>query len=187
LPLRTIVASTVIALACAIGVVVVLGGGDDSDTPVKPDEVGGLSLTPESGVDAATATFTTFDGDEVGLATLQGLPTVVNFFSSTCAPCITEMPALEEVFQGVHENVEFLGLAVSDQPEAAQRLVEQTGVSYATAQDKDGSVIAALGGTQLPTTVLLDAQGNVVDTHTGKITADELRALLQEHFGVTAT
>jgi thiol-disulfide isomerase/thioredoxin len=184
LPLRTIVFSTVIALACAIGVVVVLGGNDDGEEPIKPDELGGLSITPETGSDATGAVFTTFDGEEVGLATLQGLPVVVNFFASTCVPCITEMPALEEVHQQVHENVEFLGLAVSDQPEAAQRLVEQTGVTYATAQDKDGSVIADLGGALLPTTVLLDTNGDVVEVHSGKITADQLRALLQEHFGI---
>jgi thiol-disulfide isomerase/thioredoxin len=183
LPLRTIVASTVIALACAIGVFVVLGGGDDEE-PLSPDEVGGLELTPETG-DGGDVVFTTFEGDEVSLATLQGSPVVVNFFASTCAPCITEMPALEEVHLAVQEQVEFLGLAVSDRPEAAQRLVDQTGISYATAQDKDGSVIADLGGTMLPTTVLLDANGEIVETHTGQITADQLRALIAEHFGIT--
>jgi cytochrome c biogenesis protein CcmG/thiol:disulfide interchange protein DsbE len=185
LPLRYIAASTVIALACAIGVVVVLDGGDDGNEPLSPEDIGGLEITPEDGGDPSTAVFTTFDGDAVALATLQGTPTVVNFFASTCAPCITEMPDLEAVHQDVREQVEFLGLAVADRPEAAQRLVEQTGVTYATAQDKDGSVLADLGGAMLPTTVLLDAQGNIVETHTGTISADELRALLVEHFGVT--
>ncbi len=190
LPLRTIVASTVIALACAIGVFVVLGGGDDAEEPLAVGEPGGLELTPETGDGGdkggnGSDTFTTFEGDEVSLSTLQGSPVVVNFFASTCAPCITEMPALEEVHQAVQEQVEFLGLAVSDRPEAAQRLVRQTGISYATAQDKDGSVIAELGGTMLPTTVLLDANGEIVETHTGQITADQLRALIAEHFGIT--
>lgn len=184
LPLRTIVASTVIALACATGVFVVLGGGDDQE-PLSPDELGGLELKPETGNDDGDVVFTTFDGDEVSLSTLQGSPVVVNFFSSTCAPCITEMPELEQVHQATREQVEFLGLAVADQPEAAQRLVRQTGISYPTAQDKDGSAMADLGGAMLPTTVLVDAEGEVVETHTGQITADELRALIAEHFGVT--
>lgn len=184
LPLRTIVASTVIALACAIGVFVVLDGGDgDEDRAISPEDVGGLELVPEGA--SADRVFTTFDDEEVSLDTLQGVPVVVNFFSSTCAPCITEMPDLEEVFQAVDEQVEFLGLAVSDRPEAAQRLVRQTGVSYPTAQDKDGSVIAELGGTMLPTTVLLDAEGKIVETHTGQITADQLKGLIAEHFGIT--
>ena len=93
------------------------------------------------------------------LSTLQGSPVVVNFFASTCVPCITEMPALEEVHAEFGDRVEFLGLAVFDRPEEAQRLVEQTGVTYPTAQDKDGTAIEALGGTMLPTTVLLDADG----------------------------
>ena len=36
-------------------------------------------------------------------------------------------------------------------------------------------MITALGGTVLPTTVLLDADGKVVATHTGELDADELR------------
>ena len=185
LPLRTIVASTVIALACAIGVFVVLGGGDDGEQPLSPDEVGGLELKPETGDGDGDVVFTTFDDEEVSLSTLQGSPVVVNFFASTCAPCITEMPDLEEVHLAVQEQVEFLGLAVSDRPEAAQRLVRQTGITYPTAQDRDGSALADLGGAMLPTTVLVDADGKIVETHTGQISADELRALIAEHFGVT--
>jgi hypothetical protein len=45
-------------------------------------------------------------------------------------------------------------------------------------------VITALGGSFLPTTVLLDADGVVVVTHTGQLTADELRALIAEKLGI---
>ena len=184
LPLRSVVLATVIALLAAIGTVVLLGGGDD-DTAADPQIP--VTLEPEVGDlgDPSDVVFTTFDGEEVSLATLQGSPVVVNFFASTCAPCIKEMPALEEVHAELGDRVEFLGLAVTDRPEDAQRLVRQTGVTYPTAQDKDGSVIAELGGTMLPTTVLLDADGNIVRTHTGEIDADELRELLADDLGIT--
>lgn len=186
-PLRWIAASTLLALLAALGTIAVLRGDDGAD-PVDPAEAASLTLEPETSElgDVASAVFTTFEGDEVGLATLQGSPVVVNFFASTCVPCITEMPALETVHQEVRERVEFLGLAVADRPDDAQRLVEETGVTYTTAQDKDSSVITALGGTMLPTTVLLDADGAIVATHTGKITAEELRGLIAEHFGITS-
>lgn len=183
LPLRSVVVAFVLASLAAIGTVVVLSGDDDPVDPEIP-----VTLEPEDGSsdDPASVTFTTFADEEVRLGSLKGSPVVVNFFASTCAPCITEMPALEEVHTQFGDRVEFLGLAVFDQPEAAQRLVEQTGVTYPTAQDKDGTAIAALGGTMLPTTILLDADGKVVRTHTGEISADELRGLLADDLGVTA-
>ena len=172
---RIVAASSIIALAASVGSFVLLdhrGGGAASPT---------VELTPDAVAPTiAGASFTTFAGEKVALTSLRGTPTVVNFFSSTCAPCIKEMPAFQQVSHDVGSQVRFLGLAVADRPEDAQALVKRTGVTYRTAQDADGSVITALGGTVLPTTVLLDAAGHVVATHSGELTAAELRALLAD-------
>ncbi|MEX2294311.1 MAG: TlpA disulfide reductase family protein [Acidimicrobiales bacterium] len=177
LPLHVIALSTVLALAAATGTYVVLS---DDDTPApRADSV---ALTPEN---PEGATFTTFDGDTVALSELRGTPLLVNFFASTCVPCITEMPDLEAVYQEVGSQMGFLGLALQDRPEDARSLVTRTGVTYQTALDKDASVITALGGTALPTTVLLDAEGTIVAVHTGKIEAAALRSLLAAKLGIT--
>ncbi len=178
LPWPTVALSTVLALGAAIGTYQLLADDEPADPQVE--------LTPEGEIpDPDGAVFTTFDGEEVELSTLDGTPTVVNFFSSTCVPCITEMPAFEEVHQDLGGQVEFLGLAVADRPEDAQALVDRTGVTYETAQDKDTSVFNALGALVLPTTVLLDADGTVVASHPGALDADQLRALLADELGIT--
>ena len=124
------------------------------------------------------ATYTTFDGEEVPLSSVRGTPTVVNFFSSTCTPCITEMPAFEEVYQDVQGSgeVAFLGLAVADRTDDALALVEQTGVTYPTAEDKD-----AVGDQRArrarcsPPPCCSTPTASIVSTHAGELTADELR------------
>ena len=178
LPLRVIALSTTLALAAALGTYVVLSDDDTTATPPAAVE-----LTPE---DPQGAVFTTYDGDTVALSELRGTPLLVNFFASTCVPCVIEMPALEAVYQEVASQMAFLGLALQDRPEDALALVDRTGVTYRTALDKDASVITALGGTALPTTVLLDADGHVVAVHTGQIDADALRALLAAKLGIEA-
>lgn len=182
LPLPIVALSTVLALGAAVATYVVLDGDDPASSP------GTITLTPtdEEPADPDEVTFTTFDGETVALASLQGTPVLVNFFASTCVPCITEMPDLEEVHQELGDQVTFLGLALQDRPDDALDLVERTGVTYRTAQDKDASVIAALGGTVLPTTVLLDADGEVVATHNGQLDADDLRDLLADELGIAA-
>ena len=181
LPLRIVALSTVLALAAAVGTYTLLS---DDDTAARSADT--IELTPSDEVpdDPDAATFTTFDGDVVPLSSLRGTPVLVNFFASTCVPCIKEMPALEEVHQEVGDQVTFLGLAMQDRPEDALDLVERTGVTYLTAQDKDASVITALGGTVLPTTILLDADGTIVAVHNGQLDADDLRDLLADELGI---
>lgn len=182
IPLRAVLASTVIALAAAIAVYAVLDDGGDA-----APSAGTIALTPTDELpDAGTVAFTTFDGEVVPLSSLRGGPVLVNFFASTCVPCIEEMPALEEVHRELGDQVTFLGLAMQDRPDAALELVERTGVTYRTAQDKDASVITALGGTVLPTTVLLDAEGEVVAVHNGELDADELRGLIADELGISS-
>ena len=182
LPWRLVALSTLLALGAATGTYVVLADDDDASPPPST-----VALTPEGDLpDPDEVTFTTYEGEAVGLATLRGEPTVLNFFASYCTPCVKEMPALEEVHQELGDEVAFVGLAVVDRPEDAQALVERTGVTYQTALDRDSEVMTALGGSVLPTTVLLDADGEVVATHNGELDADELRQLLADELGITS-
>ncbi|MFZ6004303.1 MAG: TlpA family protein disulfide reductase [Actinomycetota bacterium] len=182
-PLRLLALSTTLALAAAIGTYTLL---DDDDEPALSTDSIRLTPADEAEGDTDSVAFTTFEGDEVALSSLRGTPVLVNFFASTCVPCITEMPALEEVHQELGDQVTFLGLALQDRPEDALDLVERTGVTYRTAQDKDASVITALGGTVLPTTVLLDADGRILTSRSGQLDADELRQIIADELGIEA-
>jgi thiol-disulfide isomerase/thioredoxin len=181
LPFRFIVLSTVLALAAAVGTYQLLQ--DDESSASNPDR---LELTPEADLPdgSVDASFTTFDDEVVALSSLRGRPVLVNFFASTCTPCIEEMPDLEAVYQELGDQVSFLGLALQDRPEDALELIQRTGVTYPTAQDKDGSVISALGGAVLPTTVVLDADLQIVALHSGKLDADGLRQLIADGLGI---
>jgi thiol-disulfide isomerase/thioredoxin len=184
---RTLAVSTTLALIAAAGTVVLLSDGvDDADAP-SPSSV----ITLDAVEDVPTfdeAAYTTWDGREVALSSVRGTPTVVNFFASTCIPCITEMPAFEEVYQDLGAGqaaVGFLGIAISsDRTEDAEALVDSTGVTYPTGKDLDNTVAGALEVPLLPTTVFLDADGNVAGTSSGELSAEELRAALAEHLGV---
>jgi hypothetical protein len=76
--------------------------------------------------------------------------------------------------------VAFLGVDVIDTPDAGLEMVEQTGVTYPNGRDPRGEVMGAFGGTALPRTVLIDAEGNVAAIHSGALTATELKDLLSE-------
>jgi thiol-disulfide isomerase/thioredoxin len=146
---------------------------------------------PEDGVDLQQDDLTSleFDGPSdavVTLADYEGRPVVVNLFASWCAPCVSEMPAIERVKQDVGDQVAFVGVAVNDRVEDAEALVEETGVTCDIVRDPFGDAVRRLGTVRMPTTYLISAEGEVVEAHGGALEEDELRELLREHLGIDA-
>lgn len=125
--------------------------------------------------------FTWFDGTQGSIHGLAGQPTVLNFWASTCPPCIAEMPEFEEVSQALLGEVAFVGMNTSDRREAADRLAVQTGVTYPLAEDPQGEVFRAFSAFVMPTTVFLNADGEVAHTWSGVLTGSELRILIDRH------
>jgi thiol-disulfide isomerase/thioredoxin len=193
LPLLAVVAATALALVAALGVLALLDDGGDRDAAAGTGDDGtteGYELAPagelpSSNADVRLASLT--GGADRTLGELLGTkPVVVNFFASWCVPCIDEMPAFERVHQAVSDQVTVIGMANRDAPDDALATVAATGVTYPTFGDPDGSAVTWFGGLAMPTTVFIDASGEVVDVNSGPLTEAELRAKLADLFGVAA-
>lgn len=115
---------------------------------------------------------------------LVGTPTVINFWASWCPPCIEEMPGFERVHQELAGRVQFVGVNREDSRDAARRLADETGVTYALVVDDDASYFQALGGRGMPTTVFVDADGRIRHVFSGPLTADQLRERIATHLEV---
>lgn len=156
-----------VSIACALLVVLTAcsGGGSSNKT--------------------LDASFTRFDGSQASFRDYRGKPVVVNFFSSTCVPCQTEMPALEQVHRKAGAQIAFLGLDVQDTVASGKAFVESVGVTWDMGRDPDASILQSLGGTALPTTVVLDANGKIVYQHLGKLEVDDLSKQLRQRGFIT--
>ncbi len=180
-----LVSAVLVALVVALVLSFALDDADDpsSDDVVRltlPAEDGGPSITapPVTTVGAAAPdfTFVSLDGEEVDFDELRaGRPALVNFFSRTCVPCVTEMPDLEVAHQDVGDEVVFLGLAYPDTVEQAQELVDRTGVTYEAGLDPQADVFAAFEGNVFPTTVFIAADGTITSIYQRRVHPPELR------------
>jgi cytochrome c biogenesis protein CcmG, thiol:disulfide interchange protein DsbE len=193
LPLSAIVIATALALAAALGVLALLGDDEGDEASGAGDAAGEgyelpLSPTGEMPGSVAEVRLAALDGgDDRTLGELMGTtPVVVNFFASWCAPCVDEMPAFEDVHQALGDQVTFVGMANQDSHDDALATVAATGVTYPTFDDPDASALTYFGGLTMPTTVFIDAEGEVVDVNSGPLTEAELRAKLDDLFGVVS-
>src|SRR6478672_1456951 len=181
---RTIGISVLIALIAALAAGLVASIVLDDGTSSDASNSNALKVTPVPKVDPATAVRTPvldFEGRRTTLAAhvRKDRPTVVNFFSTTCTPCVTEMPALERVHRS-HRDVSFVGIDVQDQVAPGRKLIKRTGITYEALRDPPGDLLQKLGGVGLPTTVLIDRNGRVVATHTGALTEQALVTLISQ-------
>lgn len=119
----------------------------------------------------------------ISYASFKDKPVVLNFFASWCPFCIAEKPGFEQVHQKLGSKVQFLGVSQSDSVEASVQLMRQTGISYPTASDSQGSLFHAFGGLAMPVTVFIKPGGQISEIHTGQLDPTTLSSLIARYFG----
>ena len=127
--------------------------------------------------------FVTLEEQPATFAGYAGCPLIVNFFASWCVPCVTEMPDFERFWNAHGAQVAVLGLAANDRLEDAIAMVADRGVTYRAGLD-EGELFIDFGGLGMPTTVFVSPEGQILETHSGLLTLDDITARAEEHFGL---
>jgi len=128
----------------------------------------------------------TLDGGSLPFSSLAGKPVLLNFFASWCPPCVAEMPTIEALHQEFADQMNFVGLAF-ESAQSARSIVAETGVTYLTGLDEDGVLLAQFEGIAMPTTVFIDSEGTIVETHIGELSDAAFREKFKELFGIGDT
>jgi thiol-disulfide isomerase/thioredoxin len=103
--------------------------------------------------------FTLNDGQHaVDLSKLRGHVVVLNFWASWCAPCIEELPSLEEL-QRELPQVEVVAVSTDEDAVAYQRFLTEHSVSLLTVRDADQRSNAMYGTFRFPETYVIDKSG----------------------------
>lgn len=91
--------------------------------------------------------------------------TVINFWQTTCPPCIEELPSIQTLAQRLPDNVQILTMCFdgSGKREAAQKVLDKAGWTGTTlVSATDGLLGLARTVEYTPTTVFLAADGTLV-------------------------
>lgn len=95
----------------------------------------------------------------------KGKAVLVNYWATWCAPCIAEMPDLQKLYADYKDDIDFYFIT-SEEPEVVTTFLEKRGfdlpVYYFLSSPPD-----LLKSSSLPTTFLIDAQGEILMKKTG--------------------
>ncbi|MEP0220019.1 TlpA disulfide reductase family protein [Parasphingorhabdus sp.] len=145
--------------------------------------VGKLDIS-QRGTDMVGTTFQAPDGRTVRLSDFIGKPVLVNIWATWCAPCIVEMPMLDEL--AVREKDRLEVLVVSQDIQGAEKVLPFFARSdfreLEPYLDPENGLSFGFGSGLMPTTVLYNAQGKEVWRVIGAMDWDGAKAatLLEE-------
>ena len=141
---------------------------DDGDSSSSGDLAPNFSITMFQGQDVV-------GGQDINFHDLVGQrPIVLNFWAGLCPPCRAEMPDLQEFYEKFQDRALMLGIDLGQftglgSPEEGQELLDDLGVSYPAGYTNAGGVVQDYEVLGMPTTVFIDAQGEIFSKWTGAL------------------
>jgi cytochrome c biogenesis protein CcmG, thiol:disulfide interchange protein DsbE len=147
--------------------------------PAQPDDPARGSAT------LPKLSFRCLGGGTLDLAKAPGAPMLVDLWGSWCGPCREELPVLQQLADTAGDRVRVVGVISKDGLPQAESFAEDAKVTFPSAFDGQGDLMAKLGLNALPVSYLVDASGALVYTQVGPVTSlDQARALVADHLGV---
>jgi thiol-disulfide isomerase/thioredoxin len=132
------------------------------------------------------ATMLGLNGPPRKLSEFRGRPLIINVWASWCGPCREEMASLERL-AWLERSKQFtvIGISTDDYADAAKAFLKRSNATISHYIDRNLLLENMLGASQLPLTLLVDAEGRVLDKVYGSRQWDgpEAAKLIAKAFG----
>lgn len=131
---------------------------------------------------APQASFVLLNGQRLSMADFKGRVLLVNFWATSCASCVAEMPKLVATYQKYQaRGYDTVAVAMRyDPPAYVVNFAQTRALPFKVAIDNTGAVAQAWGQVQItPTSYLVNKQGQIVKRYVGEPDFDELARLIE--------
>lgn len=116
------------------------------------------------GQDVPEFKVTTLDEKNIEIAKLQGKVVLINFFATWCAPCMAEMPHLEEEILKKYQQDDFVVIAIGREhsKEELSKFNQEKKFSFKIAPDPKREVYSKFAEKFIPRNYLINREGKIV-------------------------
>ena len=106
-----------------------------------------------------------------------GQVVLLNFWAGWCAPCRSEMPALQAVYENYQDQgLAVLGVNVSESGAEVAKFADSRKLTFPMFTDPEQEFMKAYNVRSLPTTLFINAKGTIVKRHVGAMTQSFLQS-----------
>ncbi|HEF4733166.1 TlpA disulfide reductase family protein [Burkholderia multivorans] len=114
-----------------------------------------------------------------------GKPVIVNLWATWCPPCQREMPILAQAQQD-HPEIAVLMVNQGEDAQTVRAFLARKGLHFDhVLLDPSSGTMRTYRSQGLPTTLFFDAEGKLVESHIGEITAARLKDAVNRHFALS--
>lgn len=107
-------------------------------------------------------------GKNIRLQDLRGEVVMLNFWASWCGPCRQEMPLMDEIYKKYSKlGFTILAVNVDENTADADRFLDAVPVSFPVVYDSDSRISELYQVDAMPTTIMIDRDGNKRFLHRG--------------------
>lgn len=116
-------------------------------------------------------TFSDTQGKQISLKQFEGKLVLVNLWATWCAPCIKEIPQMEQIRQtNLDKDLVVIPLSIDEQSELVKPFLQRHGLAYyQTWLDPHKDIDQVMPADVVPATYVLDGAGNLVGFMRGYI------------------
>lgn len=150
---------------------------------------GNIPENEDSGDMILTDDFSVYDSEmnEVRLSDYFGKPIVINFWTSWCGPCKSELPSFNSLYKKYKDDVTFLMINLTDGQretvDSIKEFVSSNGFSFPVYYDIGYDASRAYGIHSIPETVFIRADGSLHDTRIGAMSETVLENYIKQIIG----
>lgn len=143
------------------------------------------SFAAGNGGSARDVVLTDMSGKQVSLDSFKGKTVVLNFWATWCPPCRGEMPEFDDLNKEFQKTGEAVLLAVNltdgrrDTPERVAEFLKETGYTMTVLLDETQEAASLFGVRYIPTTFVLDKDGELIGQIQGATTKEAVLKLVR--------
>ncbi len=123
-------------------------------------------------VPAPAFTLTNLAGKQVSLADYKGKPLLINIWATWCAPCVAELPELQNLYNHRKDSLTLLEINYKEPHDTVDAFIKKNEYSMEVLLDEKGDVGRDYQMFGLPTSYFVDSNGVIQHTYMGDMTRD---------------
>lgn len=125
----------------------------------------------------------TLTGDTIRLSSLKGKKVFINFWATWCPPCVEEMPVIQQYYEQYAKanNIEIISVNATDLEfdiETISQFAADYGITFPILLDEKGEVSISYEVLTIPTSLIINEDGMIVEQIIGPVTEEMLKEKL---------